>query len=570
MLSDSLRALLRTGKSPHGITFRSVIIEGIWRRVVAYYGGVLREKDSKNDISQILASGRGIVDASLEDNKILEVLCEVLFKSALPEAVFVCAAIKEGGSWVISSSVGLSKFRLEDPLTLVLDKIPLDHRSAVYTQPGNGLEFDFRALGVGLSLFVPLKGENGILFGVVWIGFSELSGIIPESRKHTLELIAQHATAAFTKSKERNSARRIDEKKKEEISALSHDMKAPGTRALYAARELDTMLEIKHLSEEQSLVQEIEYALIDQVDLIDRLFSVELGEFPQSKSTIEFDVGALLRSRVDAFRIVAKSVGLEISIREMARVKSKVPRDSLHRILDNFISNSIKYSNHGKIEVVFSAEGSNFTVEVRDNGHGVELEVQKYLFSSKVRNAKSVLGQGHRYGLTVVKSLAEEAGGKVGFRPNSPIGSIFFVELPCTKVLPIELEKNTALQVLVVDDDPLVRATHERWLVSIGCRVYGVAGFREALHHISLKEPEIIITDMSIPGEEIGRFLELVPENIDIFVISGRKRSKVQSELCDFQNVKAVLEKPVSKAQLKDLILSHSTASQNLLKLKVA
>lgn len=56
---------------------------------MAYYGGVL-ERDSKNEYSQILASGRGIIEASLyDDYKILEMLCEVLYRSASPEAVFV-------------------------------------------------------------------------------------------------------------------------------------------------------------------------------------------------------------------------------------------------------------------------------------------------------------------------------------------------------------------------------------------------------------------------------------------------------------------------------------------------
>lgn len=68
-------------------------------------------------------------------------------------------ALKEDSAWNICSSVGVSKLRLEDPVTLALDKIPLEHRDTVYTQASNGLEFDFRALGVGLSLFVPLRSQ---------------------------------------------------------------------------------------------------------------------------------------------------------------------------------------------------------------------------------------------------------------------------------------------------------------------------------------------------------------------------------------------------------------------------
>ncbi len=570
--SDALRVLLRSGKSPEGLVFKSSLLEGVWRRLVGYYAGVLKERDSRNDITQILSSGRGIMEAGFEDQKILEVLCEVLHKTASPEAVFVCVAIKDQGTWLISSSVGISKYRLEDPITLALDKMPLEHREAVYTSPNNGLEFDFRALGVGLSLFVPLKINNTDLFGVVWLGFSELSGLIPEDRKHTLELIVQHAVAAYVKSKERNSLKAVDDKRKEEMFALSHDMKAPGSRAIYAVRELDGLLERHNLYEEQSLAQEIEFALVEQMNLIDKLFNVDGEDFSHThnKTNLELDVGALLRSRVDAFRIVVKNLGLELSLRESIRVKCRVSRDSLQRILDNLISNSIKYSLSGTIEVLLTAEDSRFRIEVRDQGSGVEPALQKYLFSPKLREVQAKSSQGHRYGLTVVKTLVQDEGGTVGYMPNEPEGSIFYVEFPCTRILPMEAENGNSPQILVIDDDPMVRATHERWLSSLGLRVYGVQTFREALNIMKIKKPNIVITDMMIPGDPINRFLDLVPDDVDVFVVSGRSKIKVGIELKGYKNVKVILEKPLDKKILSELIVKNSSEVNNIARLKVA
>lgn len=571
-LSDSLRVLIRSGRSPESIRFKSSVIEGVWRRIVSYNAGILKERDSQNDISQILASGRGIVESSLEDDKILNVLCDVLLKSASPEAIFVAVAIKNAKGWELVSTSGVSKARLSDPFIIVSDKLPLDYRDTVYTQASNGLEFDFRAIGVGLSLFVPLKTDSGDVIGVVWMGFSEHSGAIPEGRKHTIELIAQHASASYVKSRERNKNRRVDEQKKEEMLSLSHDMKAPGTRALYAVRELDSILEARGLNDEKSLAQEIEYALVEQGALIDKLFNVDSNLSEQKAAPhLEIDVGAVVKSRVNAFRIIAKSVGLELKAVELVRAKARFSKDTLERILDNLISNSIKYSASGCIEVVLDGSGSTLRIDVRDHGIGVDEEIRKYLFSSRIRSAKEVSRQGHRYGLTVVKTLVEEMGGSVGFLPNIPSGSVFFIEVPASKIVPIQDAASSAMQVLVVDDDPLVRATHERWLASLGIRVYGVSTFKEAIDHIVIKKPDYVLTDYQLPGEEIVRFLDLLPQDLEVIVVSGRNQSSIRKQLSAYGNVKAILEKPISKSQLRDLLFSvEDGVIGNLLARKIA
>lgn len=571
-LSDSLRILLRSGRSPEGMQYQTGSVEGVWRRIVSYYAGIVKDRDSQNDISQILTSSRGIVESSSDDEKILEVLCEVLYKSASPEVVFVGAAIRGGTGWNLCSSVGISKRRLEDPFIIACDKLPLEYREAIYTQSNNGIEFDFRALGVGLSLFVPLKTEFKETIGVVWLGFSEHSGAIPESRKHTLELIAQHASASYVQSRERNRSKKIDEKKKEEMLALSHDMKAPGTRALYAIRELDTLLEVRGLIEEKNLAQEVEYALVEQVNLIDKLFNVEVinSEGKHVVSSTDVEIGSLVKSRIAAFRILAKSVGLELAVFEMVKAKARISKDVLVRVLDNLISNSIKYTHSGVIEVAVLGSGSTVRIEVRDSGMGVDEELRKVLFSSLIRNAKQVNQQGHRYGLTVVRTLVEEMGGSVGYLPNVPKGSIFYLELPASNIIPLSDRGSSYPQVLVIDDDCLVRSTHERWLSSIGTRAYGVSTFRDALDHLAIKKPDYILTDFQLPGEEIERFLELLPSDIEVIVVSGRSESYIRDKLVKYHGVIAVLEKPINKTQLRDLITPSGMKDSKQLRRRAA
>jgi CheY-like chemotaxis protein len=127
------------------------------------------------------------------------------------------------------------------------------------------------------------------------------------------------------------------------------------------------------------------------------------------------------------------------------------------------------------------------------------------------------------------------------------------------------------MQVLVVDDDPLVRATHERWLASLGIRVYGVSTFKEAIDHIVIKKPDYVLTDYQLPGEEIVRFLDLLPQDLEVIVVSGRSQSGIRKQLSAYGNVKAILEKPISKSQLRDLLFSvEDGVIGNLLARKIA
>lgn len=552
-LSDGLRILMRTGRAPEGMTFFNAKLENIWRRFVSYYASNLRTRESKNEISKILSGGRGILEAGLEEDRVLEVLCDVLYQSVSPEAVFVAVATKDV-SWKVACSKGVSKSRLENPILIALEKMPLEHRDSIYTQASNGMEYDFRALGVGLSLFVPLRAENLKVEGVVWVGFSEKAGSIPESRKQTLELITLHATASYLKSKERTRDKKLDKDRREEMLAISHDIKAPGTRALYAVRELDNMLEARGMFEDKFLVQEIELALVEQVELIDQIFNVDEKMSATEESYPEIDIGAILKSRVDTFRVVAKGVGLSLSYEERVRARAQVSRGLIHRILDNLISNSIKYSSEGVVSVVLAGEGRVLRIEVRDQGRGVDELMQKSLFSTKIRNTDKVEGQGHRYGLTVVRSLVEQMGGRVGFMPNIPRGSVFYIELPATKITPIVESRDVGLRVLVVDDDQLVRCTHERWLAGLGLRAHGAETFRDAVNYLSISKPDLIITDYNVPGDEFSRFMQLVPEDVPVVLVSGRASSGLEAETRNYPNIISVLEKPLSKAKLKDML----------------
>jgi signal transduction histidine kinase len=98
----------------------------------------------------------------------------------------------------------------------------------------------------------------------------------------------------------------------------------------------------------------------------------------------------------------------------------------LSKALDNLFSNAAQATEgRGPVEVVLTREGKAPLIEIRDWGPGVEEKDRKRLFEPLFTRKKGGMG----LGLYQARVLVERLGGKVGFRENSPRGSVFYVRL---------------------------------------------------------------------------------------------------------------------------------------------
>jgi two-component system phosphate regulon sensor histidine kinase PhoR len=108
----------------------------------------------------------------------------------------------------------------------------------------------------------------------------------------------------------------------------------------------------------------------------------------------------------------------------------------LHQVLFNLLSNAIKYTpDGGQIEMrVFIKEGCIYT-EVRDNGAGVPADFRDKLFKpfSRAKAPEIAHVPGTGLGLSLVKSIIQQHGGDVFYRPETPNGSTFGFWLPRTE-----------------------------------------------------------------------------------------------------------------------------------------
>jgi signal transduction histidine kinase len=112
-----------------------------------------------------------------------------------------------------------------------------------------------------------------------------------------------------------------------------------------------------------------------------------------------------------------------------------IDRNLLSVILNNLISNAIKYSKE-KIEIslVFSEDKDNITFMVADKGMGINKEDINNIFQPFYRTAKSETIKGTGLGLSIVKNYVELHKGKITVESEPNNGSTFFVSIPKLKL----------------------------------------------------------------------------------------------------------------------------------------
>ncbi len=165
----------------------------------------------------------------------------------------------------------------------------------------------------------------------------------------------------------------------------------------------------------------------------DLLFAAQVEGAPLLLEPGEVDLPALVRDAVELASRRAEAAGVEL-VTELDAVDRCVgDRDRLAQVLDNLLSNALKFTPPGgRVVVRLASDGSRARIEVADTGMGIAAEDVSQLFDRfyRARNAtgRSIPGLG--LGLTIVRTIVEGHGGTVSVSSESGRGSTFTVLLP--------------------------------------------------------------------------------------------------------------------------------------------
>jgi signal transduction histidine kinase len=231
----------------------------------------------------------------------------------------------------------------------------------------------------------------------------------------------------------------LDRLKDDFVASVSHELRTPLT-SIRGYLELLREGEAGELTEEQhqfvSIVERNSDRLLRLVGDLLFVAQVEAG-----KITLEpepTDVEELVRQAVDTARPAATERGIELDLDLDGLGVLVADRARLAQVLDNLISNALKFTPPGgHVGVRTSRRADVVVIEVSDDGMGISEEDQSQLFQRFFRTAsaseQSIQGTG--LGLSIVKAIVEAHDGVITVESVAGEGTIFRVELPLAREL---------------------------------------------------------------------------------------------------------------------------------------
>jgi CheY-like chemotaxis protein len=215
-----------------------------------------------------------------------------------------------------------------------------------------------------------------------------------------------------------------------------------------------------------------------------------------------------------------KGVGMAVWLAAGAREEVVADPVRIRQVLTNLISNSIKFTATGRIDVSAETVGTGDKLELRlsvkDTGIGIEPARLKAIFESFTQadvSTKRVYG-GTGLGLTIVKQLAELMGGSIDVRSAPGMGSEFTITIPAQAASdtpkPIQTPAasvvtdlpNLSLSCLVVEDNPVNQKVLVKLLEKLGCNVDTAEDGEAAVQKTQSHGYDVILMDIHMPGKD--------------------------------------------------------------------
>jgi PAS domain S-box-containing protein len=372
----------------------------------------------------------------------------------------------------------------------------------------------------------------------------------------------------------------LDQRKDEFLANMSHEIRSPLTGIMGYADILLAKLKDPEDIEYLNTIKESGDYLIEIVNDILDLSKIEAGKLvlniePVSLHSILAEVQGLMNGR-------ARQKDLPLSLRYESALPEAIQTDRtrLRQILINLVSNAVKFTEHGRVEIVAKSAEGVLQVEVIDTGIGIAPEHQEILFQpfTQADTTSTRVYGGTGLGLTITRRLVEMLGGSISFESELDKGSTFCVRIPTglaqndiqtpeVAARSPSIEKDLVLRnrhVLVVDDREEICYLVSRYIKDAGGRpeaaLDGEAAIRAVEAAARIDPFHAIILDIQMPGMdgyEVTRRLRAKGFRTPILALTAGAmvgdREKCLRVGCD-----DYLTKPIDRTALVQRVAYHA------------
>ena len=357
-------------------------------------------------------------------------------------------------------------------------------------------------------------------------GAGRVTGLVGISRDISERKRAEEERIQFIREQAaREEAEAANRVKDEFLATVSHELRTPLTAILGWAN----LLRAGQVGEDSATtaLETIERNARAQAQLIDDLLDVSriiTGKLRLDVSQV--DPGSFIEAAIETLRPAANAKDVRIQkVTDTGVVSVAGDPARLQQVVWNLLSNAIKFTpKGGRVQVRLERIDSHIEIAVSDTGVGIKPSFLPYVFE-RFRQADMGTTRQHGglgLGLAIVRHLVELHGGTVQAESHGEgQGATFVVKLPAVpvyqknefaeRVHPAARETLTSydcperldgLKVLVVDDEADARELLRVVIGQCGAEVRTAGSAQEALEAIENERPDLLISDIGMPGED--------------------------------------------------------------------
>jgi signal transduction histidine kinase len=225
--------------------------------------------------------------------------------------------------------------------------------------------------------------------------------------------------------------RGLDRMKDDFVALVSHELRTPLT-SIRGYTEL--LLDAEDDDQHRQFLEVIDRNAERLLSLVsDLLLIAEIQSGKLNLELAELHLGELVDEAGASARPTAAASEIELTVSADVDVCVLGDRSRLGQVLDNLISNAIKFTRPGgRVEISLSSEGGIARVDVSDTGIGIPEQEQARVFGRFFRSsaAREAAIKGTGLGLAITHGIVESHGGAIAFRSTPGVGTTFTVKLP--------------------------------------------------------------------------------------------------------------------------------------------
>ena len=384
------------------------------------------------------------------------------------------------------------------------------------------------------------------------------------------ELAAENAA-------KKEEAEKANRSKSAFLASASHDLRQPMQAIRLLAGNLYSTPQTVDSRVLLDQMRDSVEAMGSQLDFLLDISRLDSGTV--EPRVVEFSLSELFERLELQYRPLAQAKNLSLNV-GAADIGARSDPVLLERILQNFISNAIRFTDAGSISLTCVRDGESVRIDVTDTGIGIPESDLGSIFDvlKQLGNAERDHRKGTGLGLGIVDRLAKVLDHPVTVSSDLSKGSRFSVTIPVSSApIPLAPERESVADisvagafVVIIEDNPIILEGLSRLLVNWECPVVGALTLQAAI--VALAEhdrvPDLIISDYRLPNHETGidaiaAIRALTKTVVPAIVITGDTGVEISQRISE--SGIALLRKPVTPADLKRAMAHAIEPSQTSL-----